>query len=181
MSANMKTLMKNNSARTLQQSGLTLLELVIVISVVGLLAAIASSKFLSIAGMSARHQTDLFANDIRHLQSLAMSWGCELELNVSSTSYDVFSKTDYSAAGKSYCATGLPITNPTFGQSFSVNISNGLTLAPTGSIYFDNMGRPTDIAGSLLSVATTYTLSGGGESWQISIQPITGWVSMNKV
>ncbi len=154
-------------------SGFTIMELVMVISILGILAAFAMPRFQASGANTVGYQADQLMSDIRYTQSLAMAWGENLRLDVSSGSYQI---TCVNSSGTAACATaGDVITDPLTNQAFSVTLDSGITLVGTDT-DFDKLGRPNS-TGSLLSGVRTFTLSGGGNSRVVSTAPITGFVS----
>lgn len=159
---------------------MTLIELAIVIIVIAIISGVAASKLSSTSSITAGHQAELVANHIRQVQSLAISWGCKMKFNISATSYNVTANADYSTSAKSTtCGNGASvIKNPADRSTFTITLENGVQFAATGSLYFDILGRPTDAAGTPTSVTSSYTLSGDGVSYQISVSPVSGFVSL---
>ena len=165
--------MKNND-----QSGMTLVELLIVLIVIGIISGIAISKTSPTASLTIGQQADQFVNDIRHAQSLAQTWGCQLVLIVSTTGYEVRNKT--AIASKSQCATANAIvTDPSTGQNLSTTLKNGVQFGGSTTIDFDIKGQPRDNGTNApLSALTNYTMTGGGSTFNISVSHVTGFVSM---
>lgn len=148
---------------TLIPHGFALIELVMVMVIIGVLAAMATSR-LSISGSSVHAQAAQLARDIRHVQMLAMTGGATLTLQSLGNSYRCI---DSSTA---------VITDPATQQPFTLNLVNGVG-ASAGSISFDSLGRPVG-GGTLLNAATTFTVSGGGQSATLSVSPVSGYVAV---
>jgi hypothetical protein len=107
------------------------------------------------------------------MQMLAMTWNRELRLSVAATSYSV------SCIGP---ATGpcvaSPVIHPGTGQSFSVTLESGLTLAGPGfSLDFDALGRPKNGASFITSNAT-FSISGGASPRVVTVTPVTGFATV---
>jgi MSHA pilin protein MshC len=146
-----------------QQSGFTLIELVAVLILIGILS---SSLFLrgspSTATLNA--QADQLARALRHAQSLSLAQGRSLTLKVQgATSYVVSSG-------------GAIITDPQ-GVLQNYTLVNGVTLAG-GDLDFDSLGRPIDASDNLIVAAQTWTLSIGGSTANVRVEPLTGFVSV---
>ncbi|HEX9628038.1 MAG TPA: type II secretion system protein [Acidiferrobacterales bacterium] len=159
--------------------GFTLLELVAVILLLSILSVSVAVRFQSRDEYSATTQADLLAQHVRHVQTLAMSWGVSLRINVSAggTAYTVSCLT---ALGAAPCtAVGDVVTDPESGQAFTVTLENGVTLAPAGSnTDFDSLGRPVS-GGVLVSAvpARSFTLTRAARTATVTVQPIGGFVA----
>ena len=163
------------------QQGMTLIELVIVIVILSILVAVASIRLSNPAAITLTYQAELFAGHIRYLQSLALNWGCELNLNITSTTtYTVTSRQSY--AGKACHTAAATINNPSTQQPFSVSLSDSVQFSATSSLGFDSLGRPIDTTtGVLLSSNTQFNMTAGGIIWRVTVSPVSGFVSLVKL
>ena len=161
-----------------RQFGFTLIEILIVIITISILAGIASTKTSSPSSLTIGQQADQFTSNIRHAQSLAQTWGCQLVLIVSTTGYEVRNKT--AIASKPQCSTANAIvTDPSTGQNFSTTLNYGVQFSGATTIDFNLKGEPLDNGtDALLAAATNYTMTGGGSTFNISVSHNTGFVSM---
>ncbi len=146
------------------QSGFSLIELVIVLAIIGSLTIIALPRF-SPSDNTLPAQADRLARDLRHTQALAMNQGRTLNFEIQSTSI--------------YRVTfgGNTITDPATMQPYSVNLDNNVTLSGTDT-GIDSLGRPIS-SGSLLAVARIFTLVGDSRSSNVTLNPVTGFVTVN--
>lgn len=144
-----------------QCKGVTLIELVIVVMILGILAAVAMARGPSSADTTLGSQASLFVQNLRHLQALAVHQGKTLTMDSTSSGY----------SGKE---SGVVITEPVKGSSFQVTLENGATMS-VASIDFDEMGRP-ESAGTLISSPQAFVLTGSSNSITVSVTPITGYV-----
>lgn len=151
-----------------QANGFTLIELIMVMVVLGVLAAIAASRW-SAADATAGYQADLLARNIRHMQILAMSWGQPLRLTVASPTYTVSCVT----SGATPPCNASPVIDPATGSPFSETLSNGVTLAGAAATI-DSLGRPVPV-----TTATTYTLTAGAQTWSVNVAPLTGFTTVS--
>jgi len=160
------------------QSGMTLIEIILVILLISIFGSIASSKIGSSSSLTLGQQADLFLNEIRHAQSLAQLWGCDLTVVANSSTYEIRNRIVVN--GKTQCSiANSVIKDPSTGQNLLINLKQGVLLSPTGSFYFDHKGIPRDSATTaILAAATTYTLSGDGNTYTVTISDITGFVSV---
>ena len=166
----------------IRQHGLTLIELTIVIFTISVFVGIAVSSIGSSSKASAISQVELFVNDIRHAQSIAINWGCEIEVRISASNYQLFSKTDLTASGKALCGNGTAIAEfPGHAAPFSNDLIHDLAFTTTGSIYFDSFGRPISAVGALLGATSNFDLSQEATSWRVSISPISGFTTYQEL
>ncbi|MBI5041493.1 MAG: type II secretion system protein [Gammaproteobacteria bacterium] len=145
------------------QTGFTLIELVMVIVIIGILAAMAAPR-MSLTDSSVHAQAAQIARDIRHAQMLAMTQGRTLTFQSLGGSYRC---TD---------STSTVITDPATQQPFTFTLNNGVTLT-VASVNFDSLGRPVS-GGALRSTAVDFTVSGGAQSAALSVSPVTGFVAV---
>ena len=149
--------------QTPKQQGVTLLELVMVLVIIGVLAAIAAPR-LSLTDSSVHVQAAQIARDIRHIQMLAMNQGRTLIFQSLGNGY------------RCVDSTNAVISDPASQQAFNFGLENGVTLAG-GDLGFDSLGRPVN-AGTPVAAAVDYNVSGGAQSAVISVAPITGFVTV---
>lgn len=162
-----------------QQKGITLVELVIVIVVLAIVSVIASIRMSQTSSITTSYQADLFASHLRHQQSLAINWGCQLNMNVVSTGYSVTSRLSY--ADKDCSVAGATIIDPATKELFSRLLTNQAQFSSAKSMGVDSLGRPIDAAtGGLLTTDTVFTITSGG-SWQVTVSPISGFVDVVKL
>jgi hypothetical protein len=122
---------------------------------------------------TAPHQADLLARNIRHAQTLAMSWGQALRLASTSTGYSVRC---VSGSATPPCNSTNPVLDPATGQAFSVTLGNGVTLNSV-TLDLDTHGRPFS-GGSLTSTNAVFTLTASSETWTVTVLPVTGFASI---
>lgn len=142
-------------------SGFTVVELVVVIGVVGLLAAIIAPRFVGPDAFASRGFSDEAINVVRFAHKTAIAWRRPIIVCVTATSV--------SAAAAAGC--GTPLTHPATGSPLTASAPGGVTLAPTGDFSFDGLGRP--------SAATTIVLTStiaGDPARQIVVEAETGYV-----
>jgi len=148
-------------ART-ARGGFTLVELVVVISIVGVLATIAVTRFMGVDTYSSRGFYDEATGVVRYAQKTAIAWR-------STTIYVCVTSTSMSAGIAAGCAT--PLTHPATGSALTANAPTGVTLSPVGNFTFDGLGRPS--AGQSITVTSTIA---GDPARQIVVEAETGYV-----
>lgn len=146
-----------------EAAGFSVLELVMVIVIVGVLAAYAVPRFDNRAAITVPQQADALIRDLRHAQQLAMAWNRPLRFTVTPTDYSVACVT----AGVAPCDVA-PVRDPARAGAFQVNPVNnvGFTAA---TIDFDSLGRP--------NAATAIIVSGGGVTKTVNVAAISGFIS----
>jgi prepilin-type N-terminal cleavage/methylation domain-containing protein len=152
-------------------AGFTLVELVVVIVLAAVLVAITATRW-SATDATAPYQAQLLARNIRHAQTLAMSWGQALRIASPASGYTVRCVT---VTATPPCVNN-PVIDPATGLALGVNLSNGVSLNSV-TLDLDTLGRPVSGA-ALLSVNTGFTLTAGSETWSVTVRPITGFVSV---
>jgi len=145
--------------------GFTLVELVIVISLMGILGAIAASRMLTSQGFASRGFYDETQAVVRYAQKTAIAWRRTITVCISAT--------DVSAISNANCASPTYVPHPVNPANplKSSTAPSGVTLSPTGSFTFDSGGRP--------SAATTITLNSTNTddpARQIIVAAETGYV-----
>ncbi|MCF6338397.1 MAG: type II secretion system GspH family protein [Gammaproteobacteria bacterium] len=141
-----------------QQSGFTLIELIMVIVIMGALSALAISKFN-------RNTFDVVAASgelvqaIRYAQNKSMSHSgaSNYQIAINGTGYTV-------------TQAGTAITHPLTGATSYTKTWSDITLDTTTTIIFDAYGNPLS-----LSTPLTITLNKGSDSDSVTVENITGF------
>jgi MSHA pilin protein MshC len=141
--------------------GFTITELVVVISIAALVAAVAIPRFVSVTGFDSRGFYDEALGVVRHAQKTAIAWRRLVFVCVGASSV-----TAGTAAG-----CGTPLTHPATGGALAASAPSGVTLAPTGDFTFDGIGRPS--AATTITFTSTIT---GDPARQIVVEAETGYV-----
>jgi MSHA pilin protein MshC len=143
--------------------GFTLMELVMILVLVGILAAFVAPRLGNVTGTQALAFSDKLRADIRYAQSLAMTTGQR---------HRVYVNTAPAPLPQGYAvenvATGSIVPDPGGTPNLSVTLNSGdyagITIAPAATIEFDSFGRPTMGGGTALTVApagATITITAG--------------------
>ena len=142
------------------RSGFSALELIVVVTIVGIISAVVMMKGTSPATLTLPSQAQTLASDIRHTQTLAYTSGRRMRITFSSAGYSVS------------CVDADPCP-----AAFTGVLENGVTLSSFGitPLDFDSLGRPFNGSGSSTSAA--YTLASGGDTKTVSVSELTGFVA----
>ena len=164
--------------KKLTHTGMTLIELLIVITVIGILSSVAVSKITSSGTLTLGQQATKFSHNIRHAQTLAQFWGCTLVVEVTTNSYEVRNKAP--VTGKTKCSTtDTIIVDPSTRENFDVNLEYGVQFSSTGIFDFSHKGIPEDNAtGNDLAALTNFNITDGTNTITISVSHITGFVEV---
>jgi prepilin-type N-terminal cleavage/methylation domain-containing protein len=129
--------------------GLTLIEVIAVLAVVGVLVAAATVKFTSTSTISLRAAADMIQADIRYTQAEAMATNADRSINF--------------VAGNNNYLVG----------SETRDLPSGVTIA-TGRLFtFDSLGEPTAGGGQFVSV------SDGTNTNTVTVVDYTGKVDIS--
>jgi len=148
--------------RAQTSSGYTLVELAIVITVTGILAATLGPRFFTQSVFSQRGYADELAAALRATQKAAVITGCPAELTLSASTYVA----NQQAASGNTCNTSdntwsTAVLGPD-GTAVADSAPSGTTASPTGTYKFDDQGRLSSSPGTTVTVgARTITIVAG--------------------
>lgn len=161
----------DSGIRSTQDHGFSLVELVAIISIVGILAFVAVPRFLNKSVIDVSVMAEQLANDIRYTQSLAMTSGQGNRIELTATTYKITT------------SAGGPVVHPVTGSSAAISLSNvslGFYDPPLASGYvaFDGKGVPYSniVTGSVLTIPATIRLTAGANTRDVVVSPQTGRV-----
>jgi MSHA pilin protein MshC len=134
--------------------GFTLIELVVVITVAGIMAAYIAPRFWTQQVFSDRGYADELAAALRATQKAAVITGCPAQLSLASGSYVA---TQQAASGNS-CNPGdttwpTPILSSD-GSAIQDTAPANTTASPTGVYQFDTQGRLSSSPATTITVGT---------------------------
>ena len=146
-----------------------MVELVVVIVLVGVLAAVAIPRFVGRQGFEARGFFDAASAAVRYAQKTAIAQRRQVFVVVTATTFSVC----YDAA----CT--VPVTDPSTSAALLVDARRGVpalaapaNVAPAGTFSFNGLGRPSAAQALVFTPAeagdVTRTLSVAGETGYLS-------------
>jgi len=150
--------------------GFTLFEIVVVILLMAVLAAVVIPKVMDSDEPNLRVETDVLANHLRYAQSMAMGTLTPYGITYSSGSYHLFK------GSAPNTALGLPGE-----QDTTVSLPSGMTVTfstAASTITFNAMGVPcSDTAGTTpLTADAVLTVGLSGDSKTITVTQQTGFI-----
>ena len=151
-------------------AGFTLVELVIVLVVAGVLAAVGTSRFFGVRDFQARGFYDETRAAVRYAQKRAVASGCDVEVNVGPGGFAL--------RERSGCASGAftrAVRKPGSGGAFAASPP---PRVPVGRMdfYYDPLGRPRDVASGAVLTASPSVTIGGHTPRTLTVEHETGFV-----
>jgi len=151
--------------------GFTMPELVAVILLAGVLAAVAWPRMTDTGGFAARGAADSVAASLRYAQKSAIAMRRNVCVTVGATRVAVTAAALPGAAE----ACAAPLANPATGAPFdSAPYDGGASVATPAGVVFDALGRPFAAPGAPLGAPLALTVN--GHALPITIEPETGLV-----
>jgi len=144
--------------------GFTLLELVIVLVLLGALAAIALPRILEGGGFRSAAFTEQAAAALRYGQRLAVASGCEIQVQIHTSGSGGFSVRRRAGGSDNACGpAGEPFTVPIpspGGGDFSAEASGGVQVSQGLTVVFNAQGLPVGGGGTALISGRSLTVDG---------------------
>jgi len=142
--------------------GFTLVELVVIISILGLMAAVLLPRFVGRDAFASRGFYDEAQSVVRYAQKVAIAWRRPVFVCITATTV--------SAGTVSGC--GTLVIHPLTGNPLTTTAPSGVTLTPA-NFSFDGGGRPSPNA--QVTIAFTSGIA-GDPARQIVVEAETGYV-----
>lgn len=142
-------------------AGFTLIESVMVIVLLGIVAAFVAPKAFDSGRLTLKAQARNFAANLQQAQMLAITEGIVVNVQVNSNSYTV------------------PVNLGSL-TSRTVTLETGTTFATGGNstYYFDSLGQPTNNAGTPTSTPWSFQLmASGANSPSVTVEAVSGLIA----
>ena len=159
----------------LPNKAFTVLEIIMVITVIGIISVLAMNRLSGVAESKINLTADKIVSDIKYAQNLAMSLHEEVVL-------------DFDAANNKYevkHSDGTLFKDPFTGEDFVVDFNSaspfkGVSLDSVNfnsknELHFDTLGRPQDKDGHNLSSQGEIDISYKGYTKKVIVYPNTGF------
>ena len=151
------------------RGGFTVIELVVVIAVAGILAAVAAPRFLAIDDFRGDQAYRQALADLRFAQRRALNTGCPVQVD--------FTASGYTLTQRTACRSGaftLDLVDPLSQTTpYAITLPSGAAAASTvDPIVFDATGRLTTTAGVVTDATITIAgmaLEGVGETGLVRV------------
>jgi MSHA pilin protein MshC len=158
-----------NAATGVGQRGFTLIELIMVMVLLGILAAYAAPRIFNRADFDARGMEDMTMAYLRFAQKTAIAQRRTVCLTLTTSGISM----QVSTAANTYgCASATALNGPD-GKS-ALSVSGAAYSTVPSSFSFDGLGQPVNSSGVALTSAQTFVVSGGGRT--ITVEAGTGYV-----
>ena len=148
--------------------GVTLIELITVIVILGVLAAMATPRFFDVGVFEERGFYQEVASALRYAQKIAVGSGCSVRVNITAGSYDL--KQQVASGNRCNPADNtwpVQVLLPD-GQDATGSTPAGITLGPVTTYELDGLGQ-TNLGGDLTVTVGALSLTVQAESGYVLI------------
>ena len=146
----------------------TLIELVVVITILGVIAAIAGPRFFETQPYNEHGYADEVAAAMRYSQKVAIASGCSVRLAIDLTGYSAFQQAASGGTCNSESSTWNTPVMRSDGSTLTGTHPSGVNVDAAATLIFDNKGKVTSGATTLHVGA--YTLALDAISGYVQVQ-----------
>jgi prepilin-type N-terminal cleavage/methylation domain-containing protein len=173
---------RNMNARIVRH-GFTMIELLVVVAILAIAAAIVVPMASSAGSMQLRAAVNMVAADLEYAKSMSISRGQRYAVQFFDVVGGIYHQ--YKVVDQNGNAVRHPITQKAeYVVSFQndsrlgqVEIS-GVNFNGTDKISFDSLGSPFDGNGANLNTGVI-TLQAGGITRTVNVEPVTGYITVS--
>jgi MSHA pilin protein MshC len=144
------------------QRGFTLIELIACVVILGILAAIAAPRFVTMQAFTERGYADDFASSLRYARRIAIASSCRVQVTIDAAGY--------AARQQASCNSGA-WTTPVLrsdGTQLNGTTPSGINITSTTLVEFVSTGATT--TGSAAITVGARTVNVAGATGRVSVQ-----------
>lgn len=116
-----------------KQRGFTIVELILVIVIIGILAAVVGPRFFTKSNFDERFYFEEVLSSVRYAQKLAVASGCYIQFSIGSEGYAL----NYYDGGD--CGTGQ-VQDPAGGGHYAKSLKQGVAVQNPLTLTFNSLG-----------------------------------------
>jgi MSHA pilin protein MshC len=146
--------------------GFTVIELVVVIVILGILAAFAAPRFFDNRTFAERGYYEELASALKYAQKLAVASGCSVRMQITAGAYDARQQAVVNGSCDTADATWPTVVRLSNGQLLSGTSPVGVSASPAVTLTFDSLGR--------VNLASDQSISVG--SFALTVKADSGYV-----
>lgn len=150
-----------------RESGFTIVELVAVMVITGIIAAIAAPRFIGVDAFDARGSHGTLVSALRYAQKTAIAQRRNVFVNINTTTRAVC------LGYTNDCSTAVidPATQVAYAKTLSKNVAIGASTTPIG---FDGLGKPVPNATATFTIQNVVVTTEALRT--ITVEAETGYV-----